>query len=187
MEKLRRFFADLSRYFQSLSPRERMLIGAAGGALAFFIGTVAVVGTTRAIRSRETSIEEKEKLLAEVVKLSATFRQAEAERAAIEGRLKGPGIRLFSYMEDSARKLNVEIGAMNDRGTTQKDKNDPLQESVVEVNLPRINVEKLARFLDDIERHQRVVKVKKLRLRRRGDDKEMLDVSVTVATYQLEG
>jgi general secretion pathway protein M len=187
MERLRRFLADVSQYLNGLSRRERRLLGAGIFAVALFATTLVVVGTTRAISSRGARIEDKLKQLEQIVQLSAGFRQAEAERSAIEGRLKGPPLRLFSYMEDQAKKLNVEIGAMNDRGTSQPDKNDPLTESVVEVNLPRINVEKLARFLDDIERNQKVVKVKKLRLRRRGDDKEMLDVSVTVATYQIAG
>lgn len=181
MEKLRAFFADASRYLSQLSPRERLFLAAGSGAVVLFVVLLSAITFTRAIHRRESMIEERTEYMKQIAALSRDFRALESERIELERRLLGQNVRLFSYMEELARRKNVTIGDMADRGVTGGD--EKIKETSVEVNMPRISLSKLAEFLNEIERGPSIIKVKKLRVRGRYDTKEELDVSLTVATY----
>lgn len=183
MERLKAFLSDIGRYLTALTPRERLFLGAGGGALALFVVLVSALAFSRAIHKREEIIEERTTYMQQIGALSKNFRAQESERQELERRLQGQNVRLFSYMEELARRKSVTIGDMADRGVTGGD--DKIKETSVEVNMPRISLAKLAEFLNEIEKGPSIIKVKKLRVRGRYDTKEELDVSLTVATYHM--
>jgi len=183
LEKIRAFINDAQRYLTSLTPRERTFLGAGSGALILFIVLVSALGLSRAIARREVQIEERTGYIRQIAALAKDFRAQESDRQEMERKLMGANVRLFSYMEELARRKNVTIGDMADRGVTGGD--GKIKETSVDVNMPRISLSKLADFLSEIERGPGIIKVKKLRVRGRYDTKEELDVSVTVATYQV--
>lgn len=167
----------------SLSARERRMLSLL--AAAFLVAAVALGGLSvrRAIVSRESSLDEKRTAMTKVDILAAGYAQAEAARARIEARIKGPPVRLFSYLEDLGRKQGVTIGDMQDRGNTAA--GEGVQRATVEVNFARIDLLKLTAFVNEVEKSQHLVKVEKLRLRTRNDDPNLLDATLTVSTYQL--
>jgi len=57
----------------------------------------------------------------------------------------------------------------------------------VEVNLARIDLPRLARLLEALERGPGVVRVRKLRVSTRGDDPALVDVTLQVSTWQAKG
>jgi len=57
-------------------------------------------------------------------------------------------------------------------------------ESSVEANLGKVPLDKLMRLLQDIERSPGVVRVRRLHLRKSSDNKETLDVTMTVSAWQ---
>jgi len=61
-----------------------------------------------------------------------------------------------------------------------------LSEDSVEVNLARIDLPRLARLVDALERGPGVVKVRRIRLATRNDDPSLVDVTLQVATWQLK-
>jgi len=61
-----------------------------------------------------------------------------------------------------------------------------LKEESVEVNLARVELAKLSRFLQALERGQGVVQVRRLRLTTRNDDQRLVDATFTVSAYQLK-
>jgi hypothetical protein len=54
----------------------------------------------------------------------------------------------------------------------------------VEVNLGKVPLDKLIKLLSDIEHSPGVVRVRRLRLRKAYDNKEVLDVSLSVSAWQ---
>lgn len=172
-----------SETWNGLSARERRLLGLV--LLAVSLSAVVTVGMAmrRTIATRQQSVEEKQLAMQKVAILSASYREAEAARQRIESRIKGPAVKLFSYLEELARKENVAIGDMQDRGT---DTVGPgITRAVVEVNFAQIDMRSLVDFLNSIEKSPHLVKVEKLRLRTRNDHPDMLDATLTVSTYQL--
>jgi hypothetical protein len=58
------------------------------------------------------------------------------------------------------------------------------RESSVEVNLGKVPLDKLVKLLSDIEHSPGVVRVRRLRLRKSFDNKDVLDVSLNVSAWQ---
>jgi len=78
----------------------------------------------------------------------------------------------------------VEIGSMADRGVVGGGQNGRPRESSVEVSLGKVPLDKLMRLLQSIERSPGVVRVRRLRLRKSQENKDTLDVSLTVSAWQ---
>ncbi len=170
--------AALSR----LSPQDRKVALAVGGGALLLIIIVTSVAISSGIGKRERRIAMKLSQIEEVRASTAGFRAAEAERNRFESRLKGPPVRLFSLLEEQAKKLGLDIGQMTDKGSRPVSDGE-LSESSVEVNFSKIALDKLVSFLTEVERSQGIVKVTRLSIRPRVGD-QAIDASMTATAYQ---
>jgi general secretion pathway protein M len=185
MERLTQLRADLEAWLGRLSPRERLLVGAAAGAALLFFGSLVAAGMGASVRAREARIAEKTKVLEQVGKLAGGYRRVQMERAVLEARLKGPPVQLMSHVSQVGSTLGVEVTDL--RPTGAPNELDGVLEESVEVNLVRIELGKLAQLIQGLERGPGLVKVRRLRIATRTDDPRLVDASVVVATYQLKG
>ena len=88
-----------------------------------------------------------------------------------------PRCRVFSYRDHLANHVHhFDIPGMHGQLVI-------VAESLVEVQLRDASIDKLTAFLNEMERDQRIIKVKKLNVRASADQK--LNVILTVGTYQL--
>jgi general secretion pathway protein M len=184
MDHLRNLRTDVASWMAKLSPRERVMVTAAGLALVLFVIWLVSLQISRGISAREARIEEKTRVLAQVSKLAEGYRRRQAERQLLEARLKGPPVQLLSYISQQGATLQIEVGDL--RPVTGSGDVEGLHEEAVEVNLARVELARLARFLQSLERNQGVVRVRRLRLTTRQDDPKLVDATFTVATYQLK-
>lgn len=176
---------QLTAMFTRLSRRERLL--ALGAAVAFVLltTTFTVTSVMGAMADRQSRIDYKEQGLEQVVALSAGFREAQAEQASLEAKLeRGKNVSLFSFMEDVAKQQGVTIDNMTPR---QPSTEGNITEQTVDVRLEGIPLAKLAGIINGIQRSPQMVKVKRLRVRRKFNDEEKVDATMTVATYSLAG
>ncbi|HZY05499.1 MAG TPA: type II secretion system protein GspM [Anaeromyxobacteraceae bacterium] len=180
----RRLRAAAEAWLSRLSPRERVMVSAAAAAVVLFVLLLVGTGISRSISARESRIEEKTRLLAQIGRLTQGYRQVQAERAALESRLKAPGVPLMSFVAQTGQQLGVEV---NDLRPGTPGGSEGISEESVEVSLARIDLPKLARLLEGLERGPGVVKVRRLRVTTRNDDPMLVDVTLLVATYRLKG
>ena len=185
MERLEKLRADLEAWASKLSPRERVMVTLAGVAVVLFVVFMISFRLQAGVRAREARIEEKTRALAQVGVLSAGYKRVQAERAALEGRLKGPHTPLMSHVSQTGTTLGIEVTDLRPVGAPAD--LDGVTEESVEVNLPRIDLVRLARMLQGLERGQGLVKVRRLRLSTRSDDPKLVDATVVVATYSIKG
>ncbi len=186
MEFFRKLRSDLEAWFSRLSSRERVLVSLAAVAVAAFIVFVAFVKVQRGIAAREQAIDRKTEVLAQVGKLAQGYRAAQAQRAQLEAKLKGPPVQLMSYVAQSGQRLGIEVNDLRPGVAAQATSSDKVVEDTVEVNLAKIDLPKLAALLQDLERGPGVIKVRRLALRTRTDDPAAVDATILVATYQLK-
>jgi general secretion pathway protein M len=185
MERLRQLRADLEAWATRLSPRERVMVTLGGVAVVLFVVVMVAFRLQAGVRAREARIEDKTRALGQVGALAAGYRLVQAERSALEARLKGPHTPLMSHVSQTGSALGVEVTDLRPVGAPA-DLDGVLEESV-EVNLPRIDLVRLARMLQGLERGQGLVKVRRLRLSTRNDDPKLVDATVVVATYSIKG
>ncbi len=183
LERLRKLRADADAFLARLSPRERVMVTAAGLAAVAFAVLLISAGVSRSISAREDRIGEKTRVLSQVGKLAQGYRAAQAERSALEARLRAPAPPLMSFISQTGQRLGIEV---NDLRPGPPGGGDGIAEESVEVNLARIDLPRLAKLLDGLEHGPGVVKVRRLRVSARNDDPTLVDVTLLVATYQLK-
>lgn len=183
-ERLLRLRAELAAWLGKLSPRERVAVGGAAAAVFAFVAFLTSASISSGITAREQDIEAKTRLLSQVSKLSEGFRQRQAEREALEARLKGPAVQLISYISQQGAQLSIEVGDL--RPTNPPNDLEGLKEDAVEVNLAKVELAKLAQFLQALERGQGVVRVRRLRITTRNDDIRQVDATFTVSAFGLK-
>lgn len=183
MERLRQLRAQLESFLARLSQRERVMVSAAAAAVVLFVVFLVSTGVSRAIRARENRIGSKTEMMAQIGKLTRGYRQAQAERLSLETRLKGPPIQLMSFVSQTGAQSGVEVNDLRPGNPTTA---DGLTEESVEVNLVRIDLPRLARLVEALERGPGVVKVRKLRIATRNDDQGLVDVTLQVSAWQMK-
>ncbi len=185
MERLLRLKRELLAWLAKLSPRERIMVSAAAAAVFVFVASLVSLSISSGMSSRERRIEDKTRLLTQVSKLAEGWRERQAAKQALEARLRGPPVQLLSYISQQGAAYQIDVGDL--RPTTSPGDLEGLKEDSVEVNLARVELSKLARFLQALERGQGVVQVRRLRLTTRNDDQRLVDATFTVSAYQLKG
>jgi hypothetical protein len=137
-----------------------------------------------AIRRAEASLEEKRTDFEKISRLAAGYNAQEQERQLLEARLRQSPPALMSFVDATARNGGVDVGGMSDRGVVAGGQNGRPREMSVEVNLGKVPLDKLVKLLSDIERSPGVVRVRRLRLRKAYESKDLLDVSLSVSAWQ---
>lgn len=184
MDQLRALLSDLREYLSAATPREKRLIVLAGGGIALFIVLIVYASFASAVRKAETALEEKRSDFEKVSRLSAGYGAQEQERQMLEARLRQSPPTLMAFVDGMARQEGVDVAGMSDRGVVVSGKGGKPQESSVEVNLGKVPLEKVVRLVQAIERSPGVVRVRRLRIRKTFDNKDVLDVTMTVSAWQ---
>ncbi|MBR2980390.1 MAG: type II secretion system protein M [Myxococcaceae bacterium] len=183
MEQIKRLIADAGETFGRLSSREKlMVLGAAFSLVAFLLFFISF-SFNNAMRQADARVAGKLRQLQEVQRLASGYSQADKERAALDRKLRGNKVKLFTLVEETAKQQGIEVGGMTERGNQTRE--GKIIESSVDVTFTRIELVKLVRFLSAIEGRDSLVKVTKLQMRSR-KDQPVLDAWLTLTTYQLE-
>jgi type II secretory pathway component PulM len=182
--RLRAQLGELSDYLAAASPRERRLLAFAGAGVALFVTLVGVGSVSATIRRREDALDEKRLAFEKIQRLAQNYGEKEQERQLLEAKLRQSPPALMSFVDERAKAEGIEIGGMSDRGVVSGGVGGKPRESSVEVNLGKVPLEKLARLLKAIEQSPGVVRVRRLRVRKSTDNKETLDVTLTISAWQ---
>jgi general secretion pathway protein M len=185
MEGLRRLRAAVEAWVGSLNPRERIMVGAAAAAVAVFTVWLLSIQVGSTMQAREERIARKSLVLAQFGKLADGYRRRQAERGALEARLRAQPVPLMSHIAQAGATLGIEVNDLRPTGAPTE--LEGLREESVEVNLARIDLPRLAQLLQSLERSAGVVKVRRIRLSTRQDDAALVDATLVVSTYQLKG
>jgi general secretion pathway protein M len=184
MEKLRALLADSQTWLAAASPREKRLLALSAGGVALLIALIFYASFAAAIGRAQAALDEKRLDFEKISRLAAGYGAQEQERQLLEARLRQSPPGLMSFVDQIARQEGVEVGGMADRGVVAGGQGGRPKESSVEVNLGKVPLDKLVRLLQNVERSPGVVRVRRLRLRKSFDNKDVLDVSLSVSSWQ---
>jgi general secretion pathway protein M len=182
MERLRRLRGDFEAWLGTLSPRERILVTVAAACVAVFALWLVVHRVGSGATAREARIEQKTKVLSQIGKLADGYRRRASERQALEARLKGSPVQLMSHISQAGATLGIQVNDLRPTGAPVE--SEGLREESVEVNLARIDLQKLSQLMQSLERGAGVVKVRRIRLSTRNDDPALVDATLVVSTFQ---
>jgi general secretion pathway protein M len=184
METWKRLRAEAESWLGKLSPRERVMVTAAAAAVVVFFVWLVSRSIGGGIDAREAHIEQKTRVLSQIGKLAEGYRGREASRRELEARLKGSPVALMSHISQTGAGLGIQVNDL--RPSTAPSEVEGLREESVEVNLAKIELNRLAALIQNLERGAGVVRVRRLRITTRSDDPALVDATLLVATYTLK-
>ncbi|MEE4242843.1 MAG: hypothetical protein V2I36_15350 [Desulfopila sp.] len=175
--------------FDKLESREKLIVLIGLCFLVIFALVQFVVMPYLDADSRlDSSISQKEAELVELQLLQQDYRSLRAEAGGIREQLqKRPSsFSLFSFLDEQASVADVKefIGYMKP-STFEGD--GELVESLVEMKLQGIALEKLVAFLERIESPENVVSIKRISIQESGQEKGLLEVILQIVTFVDNG
>jgi len=171
-------------FVAGLAPRERMLLGSAGGllvlVLVWLVGVAPVLGS---IRRAGLRVDTAERQLTVARRLRGDLGQLQGRLAAVERRIgEGPKGNLFTTLEELAKQSAVKVESMEPQSSPSQDR---YRETKVQVVLKQVTLAQAVNFLHKIESMPQLLSVKSLRVRTHVDKKEdLLDVTFTVSSFE---
>jgi type II secretory pathway component PulM len=179
--------------WDGLVPRERVLVGIAGGALALTILLVGIVFPIRAATENATAgAKSAERQLVMMQHMKREWDGLHGRLSEVETRIKNPRQQqnLLTLLESLAARAGVKPSSMEKR---QSGESERYEETKVEVSLKNVTLEQAVKYLSSIERADQPLSVKSLRVKRRQgraragktDSAELIDVTFSVSAFKL--
>lgn len=176
--------AALTVTFERLSGREQIMslflvcavLGMAVGWTTYFVN--------KDLTNRELRLADKTKKLGELIALRSDYQRRLADQKRIADQIrKNNTVRLLSYIEDVSAKANIELGNASER-SGEPTGSELLKEEAAEVTIRKVSMDRLYKFMSEIERTNQLVKIRRLKIKTRFDDPKMLDATVTIGTLK---
>ncbi|CAG0962803.1 hypothetical protein MYXO_00851 [Myxococcaceae bacterium] len=174
----------LRTQLQSLTPRERILLGAVGALAGVSLITFGLVGPVLAARSdARARVEAAEQELEAVRRLRQEYSRAHSTLSGVEERIqRGPAGNLLTTLESLAQSSSVKIDSMEPQAAASSDR---YRETRVQVVLKSVTLAQTVSYLQRLEETPQPLSIKNLRLRTRSDNPELLDVTFTVSSFEV--
>jgi Tfp pilus assembly protein PilO len=175
--------ARLGGAWNSLSPRERILCGTAGGLIVF---AVLFVGVLQPIMTLADSIEHRveaaEQQLRVMNRLRRQYDVVNASLTKVEERIRANHEQrnLLTLLESLAASSSIRVDSMEERKAQDDTK---FKETRVEVRLKSVSLRDTITYLHAIESSDQLLTVKSLRIKNRPDKSSLLDVTFNVSTF----
>ena len=169
----------------NLSQREQRVLIAAAAALVLllvYLSVDSILGKYDKLADRITSTRGE---IEKISHLREQYMEAHKQLADIKAKLDQmeKGFSLLSFIEDLSNKENIRenIGSVKPKKLPL---NDSYDENIVELNMDNVTLSELVDFIFKIENSGHLLKVKRIRIKTRYDDRDLLNVTMQVTTYK---
>lgn len=190
MQRLREQWAILMQRWQTLreratelwgrlQPRDQQIVTIVGvGGTVFLVGIVVALCSAH-LSKLHRDIASRAKAMNEIHDLHAEYMGEKQKLDTLNIRLRQNGAEPKTFLEDKARELNImgSIDSMQDRAAPP---NDLFKAQLIEVNLKKISLANVSRFLYRIENGSAGMTVKSVELYPNFQDNKYLDGKLMV-------
>ncbi|MCC6806848.1 MAG: hypothetical protein IT381_05460 [Deltaproteobacteria bacterium] len=188
MEKLKQQFQELiakiTEAFSRLSEREKTV--ALG--IATVVTTLTVVGLSysmiRAIDRTSKQIAVKSEQLRDILSMRDVYRRAQDQTSAFKMKLQQNDLRLVALVEDETKKLGIEMGSLQPNSDSEPGASG-IKVQTVDFRVMKLSYDKLTALLRVMEEQVKPVRILRLKVTSRFDEKDLVDAEITVATYKV--
>ncbi len=171
--------------FAQRTQREQRLILGGGGILILIAIFVFVDSRIQRYDQLNNKIANNKNELIKISHLQSQHQETNQQLSAIQAQLeKMPkDFSVMSFIEDLANKENIRenIGSQKPKKIKL---NDEYDETYVEIQMDNVELPKLVKFINKIENSGHLLKIKRLRIKTRYDDRNLLSVTMQVTTYK---
>lgn len=175
---------QVSVAFDNLSPRDQILALVLSMTLFAMVLGFGGYLVKRDLGKRETRIAAKVSKLQEIGQLRSDYQRRLREQQQLASRVRrNNNMRILSYLENLSTNAGLTLKGASER-QGEATGSDAVKEEAAEVRIDNVSLDRLYDFLRRIEEGNPLVKVRRLKIKTRFDNKEMLDASVTVGTFK---
>ena len=178
--------------WDGLAPRERILVGIAGGALALTILLFGLIMPVMSATDRAAEgAEDAERDLVAMQRMKREWDGLHTRLSTVEGRIQNSrdGGNLLTLLESLAGRAGVKPTSMEKR---QSGESEQYEETKVEVSLKNVTLQQAVSYLSSIESADQPLSVKSLRIKRRpgrpsaSEEKpeDLIDVTFSVSGFK---
>jgi general secretion pathway protein M len=172
----------------NLGKREKLMV--AGGGVAIILVLSYQFGVSPALerlRLLDRLVTQKEREVHEMKTLRDTYVMQKSLMEEVNRSLnqRGQEFAIFSFLEDLANKSGVKNNIMYMKPALST-VGELYRESSVEMRLEGIGLQQLTRYLYDIERAPQLLRVRRMHVKPRAANPDLLDVTFQVSTFYLQ-
>jgi hypothetical protein len=179
--RIREPIARAGLAFARLSEREKAVVLGVAVWLATLIFVFTTYGIITGIDGTRKRVAYKTEQLSQVIALREVYRRAEERNAGQRSRLERNDLRLVGLVEDEAKKLGIEASNINPHDGEAE---NGVKTQLVDLRASKLSYDKVTTYLEHLESNPNPVRVVKLHLTQRFDEKDLVDMELTVATYK---
>lgn len=184
LEKLK--FANLYNTYLGLTSREQTIALIAAGALLVLVVFLPVMVASGKISRLEQEIAKGNEQLRDVVHEIDRYQEMRGKLQTAEEKLMGGfDSTIATTMESLASKADIanKIDSLKEKPTASSDIFDEL---TVDVRMKQVRLKELITYLHSIQENpDKLLRLKKLEIKPRYDNKKELNTSFSVSTYRL--
>jgi general secretion pathway protein M len=171
-----------------LGGREKMMVIAGGVVVALMLFyRFGLSPALERLRTLDRLVAVKEREVHEMKVLSETYLAQKRMMEDVNRTLsqRDQDFAIFSFLEDLANKIGIKTNIMYMKPALAAP-GELFRESSVEMRLEGIALQQLTRYLYDIERAPQLLRVRRLHIKPRPANPDLLDVTFQVSTFYLQ-
>jgi general secretion pathway protein M len=174
-------------FWQNLQSRERLFIGGAGAALVLFlIFKLTIDPLFKYSADLDRQIVTARRQLTELRTMQQEYQRQKSVVDSINSQLKKqPNFAIFSRLDELASQTGIRNKILQINPLVSAP-SDVYKEELVEVKLQDVTLEQLVRYLHQVESSPQLLKIKRLEIKPRIDNRQILNATFRVSAFTLK-
>lgn len=171
-------------FIDGLSDRDRRLLGLVSigilGLSVVLVGFFLISG----ISSKRALLNRNKEYFSQIRELEGEYMEARGKSEEAKRMVKLNDVSLFTYIQSVSNRLGLSVKDLTEQ-TRPLPKSDIVEVSV-RLNLTKLSIDKVTALIEELEMgdEEELVKVTKLKVTKRYDEPELLDLQMTVSTWK---
>jgi general secretion pathway protein M len=174
-------------FWQNMQPRERLFLGGAGAMLVLFlIFKLTIDPLFKHSADLDRQIVTARHQLAELRTMQQEYQRQKTVVDSINSQLKRQqNFAIFSRLEEFAGQTGIRNKILYMKPTVSTP-SEVYNEESVEVKMEGVTLEQLVRYLHQIENSPQLLKIKRLEIKPRFDNRQILTATFRVSAFTLK-
>ena len=174
-------------FWRNLQPRERLFLGGAGATLVLFlIFKLAIDPLFKHSADLDRQIVTARRQLVELRTMQQEYQRQKTVVDSINSQLKRqPNFAIFSRLEELAGQTGIRNKILHMKPTVSTP-SEVYNEESVEVKMEGVTLEQLVRYLHQVENSPQLLKIKRLEIKPRFDNRQILTATFRVSAFTLK-
>ncbi|MBM3222934.1 MAG: type II secretion system protein M [Candidatus Tectomicrobia bacterium] len=174
-------------FWRNLQPRERFFLAGAGGVLVVFLLFKLVIDPLfKHSADLDRQIVAARRQLTELRTMQQEYQRQKSVVDSINSQLKKQqNFAIFSRLEELAGQTGIRNKILHMKPTVSTP-SEVYNEESVEVRMEGVTLEQLVRYLHSVESSPQLLKIKRLEMKPRFDNRQILTATFRVSAFTLK-